>query len=62
MKAEDWIEVVDRLPSNSRMVLVYTDKGKLHLAQYYKEEWLIRGFGKLLCVTHWMDIVKPITD
>ena len=59
MKAEDWINVVDRMPSNSRMVLVHTGTGKLHLAQYYKDEWLIRGFGKLAGVTHWMPIVKP---
>lgn len=38
MKAEDWIDVVDAMPSNSRMVLAYTDKGKFHLAQFYKDE------------------------
>lgn len=59
MKAEDWIDVVDRLPSNSRMVLVYTSKDKVHLAQFYKHEWLLRGFGKVAGVTHWMEIVKP---
>lgn len=59
MKAEDWIDVVDRMPSNSRMVLVHTDKGKLHLAQFYRNEWIIRGFGKIVSVSHWLDIVKP---
>ena len=59
MKAEDWIDVIDRLPSNSRTVLVCTDKGRLHLAQLYRSEWLIRGFGKVNRVTHWMEIVKP---
>ena len=59
MKASDWIDVVDKMPSNSRMVLVYTNSGKLHLAQYYKDEWLIRGFGKISCVTHWMPLVLP---
>ena len=53
---------MSQMPSNSRMVLAYTDKGKLHLAQFYKHEWLIRGFGKLAGVTHWMPIVKPIID
>jgi hypothetical protein len=48
------------MPSNSRMVLVHTSTGKLHLAQFYKHEWLLRGFGKVAGVTHWMDIVKPI--
>ena len=62
MKADDWNDVVDAMPSNSRMVMVYTDKGKLHLAQFYNDEWLIRGFGKLAGVTHWMDIIKPIID
>ena len=62
MKAEVWNDVVDAMPSNSRMVLAYTNKGKLHLAQFYNDEWLIRGFGKLAGVTHWMDIVKPIID
>ena len=59
MKAEDWIDVVDRMPSNSRMVLVHTSTGKVHLAQFYKHEWLLRGFGKVVGVTHWMEIVKP---
>lgn len=62
MKADDWNDVVDAMPSNSRTVLVYTDKGKFHLAQFYNDEWLIRGFGKLSGVSHWMDIVKPIID
>lgn len=62
MKAEDWIDVVDRMPSNSRMVLVHTSTGKLHLAQFYKHEWLLRGFGKVAGVTHWMEIVKPMVD
>lgn len=59
MKAEEWNDVIDATPSNSRMVLVYTDKGKLHLAQFYRNEWIIRGFGKIVSVSHWMDIVKP---
>ena len=62
MKEEDWIDVIDKLPSNSRTVLVYTDKGRMHLAQFYRDEWLIRGFGKVSCVTHWMEIVKPIVN
>jgi hypothetical protein len=62
MKAEDWIDVVDKMPSNSRMVLVHTSRGQLHLAQFYRDEWIIRGFGKVSCVTHWMPIVRPIID
>ena len=59
MKAEDWIDVIDKMPSNSRMVLVCTEKGKLHLARFYDDQWFIVGFSKVSCVTHWMDIVKP---
>jgi hypothetical protein len=59
MRAEDWIDVVDQMPGNSRLVLAHTSTGKIHLAQFYRHEWIIRGFGKIAGVTHWMDIVKP---
>ena len=62
MKAEDWIKVEDRLPTNEEDVLVYDKVQGLLQAWLETDCWVSYECGMLEHVTHWTPIVLPDKD
>lgn len=66
MKANEWINAKDKLPSNERPVLVYMPELGMNIqvafyTRYYGEDdgewhegWVAKGI-----VTHWMKLPEP---
>lgn len=57
MKA--WRKIERTLPNEGIPVLVYTERGIFHVANYYDEQWHDEHTDERLDVVYWMPI--PIT-
>ena len=60
MKASEWIKVVDRLPEERKLVLVYYEAGIIGLAYCYGvDKWVSDDDEEMVTPDYWMPIVEP---
>lgn len=60
--AGPWIPVTERMPEDTRCVLVWDRDDGEHVAQWFSGEpagWLSSDGGELPTVTHWAEITPP---
>lgn len=55
---EDWISVEDRLPEESKTVIVYTDLGGTG-DMYYSKQYGWHSLKNQAIVTHWRPLPQP---
>lgn len=58
----NWISVTDKLPDDSKPVLIWLQSGHCGIGNYYNDRWNYKDNRYLFTVTHWMPLPdKPKT-